>query len=252
MESILGLDGRIALVTGSTRGIGWACARVLAREGAIVILNGRHDEERLQQRAEELSLEYGTKAGVWLGDVGDPEQVKECYASIFKTHKRLDILVNNAGILEDNLLGMVTMHNIEKTFHVNVQGVILNMQYASRLMARHNAGSIINVSSIIARCGNAGQVVYGASKAAVIGATLSAAKELAASNIRVNAVAPGFIDTDMVRALPFVKFQERLQSIKMERIGTPEDVAKAVLFFSSDLSCYVTGQVLGVDGGMLI
>lgn len=251
MESILGLEGRIAFVTGSTRGIGWACARVLAREGVMVILNGQQ-EELLQQRADELSLEFGTRAGVWLGDVGDPEQVKECYAGIFKDYKRLDILVNNAGILEDSLLGMVTMHSIEKTFHVNVQGVILNMQYASRLMARHKAGSIINISSIIGRCGNTGQVVYGASKAAVIGATLSAAKELASANIRVNAVAPGFIDTDMVRALPVEKFQERLQSIKMERIGTPEDVARAVLFFSSDLSCYVTGQVLGVDGGMLI
>jgi len=252
MESIVGLEGKIALVTGSTRGIGWACAKALAAQGATVILNGRQAVERLEQRAAELSQEFGGQTDVWLGDVGDPEQVKECYAGIFKTHRRLDILVNNAGILEDNLLGMVTTQTIEKTFHVNVQGVILNMQYASRLMARNSAGSIVNVSSIIGRCGNTGQVVYGASKAAVIGATLSAAKELAASNIRVNAVAPGFIDTDMVRVLSEAKFQERLQSIKMGRIGTSDDVARAVLFFCSELSSYVTGQVLGVDGGMLI
>ena len=252
MASILNLEGKIAFVTGSTRGIGWASARMLAAHGAQVILNGLSDEALLRQRMDELQAETGREADGYLFDVGSPDAVKECYAAIFKKHKRLDILVNNAGLLEDSLLGMVTPQNIEKIFHVNVQGVILNMQYGSRLMARNKSGSIINLSSIIGRQGNAGQVVYGGSKAAVIGITTSAAKELAATNIRVNAIAPGFIETDMVRGLPPAKFEERLQSIKMQRIGTPEDIAKAVLFFASDLSTYVTGQVLGVDGGMLI
>ncbi|MBJ6749865.1 SDR family NAD(P)-dependent oxidoreductase [Geomonas anaerohicana] len=252
MESILGLEGRVCFVTGSTRGIGWATARELARQGATVILNSRCNPELLAQRRDELREEFATEVGSCLGDVGDSEAMKDCYASIFKNYRRLDILVNNAGILDDRILGMISSQHIEQVFRVNVQGIIVNMQYAARLMARNNTGSIVNISSIIGRFGNAGQVVYGGSKAAVIGMTLSAAKELAVSNIRVNAIAPGFIDTDMIKALPPGKHRERLQSIKMGRIGTPEDVACGVLFFCSDLSAYVTGQVLGVDGGMLI
>jgi 3-oxoacyl-[acyl-carrier protein] reductase len=252
MALIFNLEGKVAFVTGSTRGIGWAAARILARHGATVILNGLSNNDLLQQRIEELRDEYGGEVDGFLFDVGSPDAVKECYGAIFKKFKRLDVLVNNAGILEDSLLGMVSHKSIEKTFHVNVQGVILNMQYASRLMARNQSGSIVNMSSIIGRYGNAGQVVYGGSKAAVIGVTLSAAKELAPSNIRVNAIAPGFIDTDMVHQLPPAKFEERMSSIKMNRIGRPEDIANAVLFLVSDLSSYVTGQVLGVDGGMLI
>lgn len=252
MESGLTLQGKVALVTGSTRGIGWASAQALARHGATVLLNGVANQDLLRQRVQEIKTGFGVEADGFLCDVGDSTGVKDCYATVFKKYRRLDILVNNAGLLDDNLLGMVTVSNVEKIFHVNVQGVILNMQYASRLMARNQSGSIVNLTSIIGRVGNAGQVVYGGSKAAVIGITLSAAKELAPMNIRVNAIAPGFIDTDMVRQLPRDKYEERLRSIKMGRIGTPEDVAKAVLFFASDLSQYVTGQVLGVDGGMLI
>ena len=252
MESILNLEGKVAFVTGSTRGIGWVSARILARHGATLILSGFSNNELLQQRIEELKAEFGGEPAGFICDVGSPDAVKKCYGAIFKKFKRLDILVNNAGVLEDSLIGMITTQNIAKVFHVNVQGVILNMQYASRLMARNRSGSIVNLSSIVGRFGNSGQVVYAGSKAAVIGVTLSAAKELAPFNIRVNAIAPGFIDTDMVRAIPPAKFADRLQSIKMGRIGTPEDVARTVLFFSSDLSGYVTGQVLGVDGGMLI
>lgn len=252
MESLSNLRGKVALVTGSTRGIGWACANLLAQHGATVLLNGRHESDLLRARVEEIRSQWGTEADGFGFDVGAPDAVKSCYGTIFKKYKRLDILVNNAGILDDSLLGMVTLENIERTFHINVQGIILNMQYASRLMARHGSGTIVNMSSIIGRVGNTGQVVYGGSKAAVIGITLSAAKELAPSGIRVNAVAPGFIDTDMTRQLPPEKYQERLSSIRMKRIGTPDDIARAVLFFSSDLSSYVTGQVLGVDGGMAI
>lgn len=147
---------------------------------------------------------------------------------------------------------MISSETIENVLGTNLAGAIYHLQEASRLMGRNKSGSIINIASIIGRVGNEGQAVYGASKAGVIGLTLSAAKELAPKNIRVNAIAPGFIETDMVKALPEQKYTERLRSVKMGRIGQPEDVANAVLFFASEVSAYVTGQVLGVDGGMLI
>ncbi len=246
------LDGKVALVTGSTRGIGWASARALAGAGASVVLNGIHDADLLQQRTEALQKEFSVPCVGYLGSVSDHASVKQCYMEIFSRFKRLDILVNNAGVLSDALLGMIPTGMIEKVLSTNLTGCIYHLQEASRLMGRNKSGSIINIASIIGRVGNAGQAVYGASKAGVIGLTLSASKELAPKNIRVNAIAPGFIETDMVKALPEQKYAERLRSVKMGRIGRPEDVANAVLFFASDVSVYVTGQVLGVDGGMLI
>jgi 3-oxoacyl-[acyl-carrier protein] reductase len=252
MESSFTLNGKVAFVTGSTRGIGWAVARVLARHGASVVLNGRTNPEFVEQRAAEIAAEFSVPCIGLCSDVADPEAVKGCYREIFKKFKRLDVLVNNAGILQDALLGMIPDAMIRRTIDVNTIGPIYHVQEASRLMSRHKSGSIINMTSIIGRFGNEGQAVYGASKAALIGLTISAAKELARHNIRVNAVAPGFINTDMVKQLTEQKYDERMKSIKMGRIGEPEDVANAILFLASDLSSYVTGQVLGVDGGMLI
>lgn len=246
------LSGKVAFVTGSTRGIGWESARILAKSGATVIINGVSDKELLDKRITELTEISGQPANGCLFNVGDYNQVKTFYSWVFKEYKRLDILVNNAGVLEDSLIGMTTEDAIDTTINVNTKGVIYNLQYASRLMARNKSGSIINISSIIGRVGNSGQVVYGASKAAVLGVTFSASKELARSNIRVNAIAPGFIQTDMVRHLSKQKYDELKESIKMGRVGHPLDVANAVLFFASDLSSYITGQVLGVDGGMVI
>jgi 3-oxoacyl-[acyl-carrier protein] reductase len=168
---------------------------------------------------------------------------------LFKRHRRLDVLVNNAGILDDALLGMIRP---ERTFAVNALGVLHTMQASARLMARGGGGAIVNLASIIGITGNTGQVAYGGSKAAVIGMTRSAAKELAPQNIRVNAVAPGFIDTDMTRALDPQVFEERVAAVGMGRAGTPEEVAEAVVWLASDRARYVTGQVLGVDGGMVI
>ncbi len=252
MTSIFNLEGKIAFITGSTRGQGWAEAKLLTKFGATVILNGVHSQELLDQRKEELKKEFNVDADGFLFDVGDPEATQACYNSIFKKYKRLDILVNNAGRLEDNLVGMIKMEDIQHTFRTNTTGVINNLQLAARLMMRNKSGSIINISSIVGKVGNEGQVVYGGSKAAVIGITLSASRELAPMNIRVNAIAPGFINTDFIKSLPPEKYQERINSIKMKRVGQPEDVANAVLFLASDLSSYITGQVLGVDGGMIM
>ena len=147
---------------------------------------------------------------------------------------------------------MINEEQVRSTMATNLEAVIWCTQAAGRLMKRRKQGSIINLTSIIGMNGNVGQTVYGASKAGVIGATLSASKELAASNIRVNAIAPGYIETDMIRAIPEITHQERLNSIGMGRVGTPQDIANAALFLASDLSTFITGQILGVDGGMLI
>jgi 3-oxoacyl-[acyl-carrier protein] reductase len=252
MDSTLRLDGRIVFITGSTRGIGWATARCFAGCGATVILNHRGSASILEDRCHELEAEFhGTATGL-VADVTEPAAVKNCYAEIFKRFKRLDVLVNNAGILQGALLGMITDESMHAVINTNLIGSLIHLQEASRLMARNRQGSIINVSSIFGRVGSEGHTVYAASKAAVIGMTLSAAKELAPKNIRVNAVAPGFIDTEMTRHLPPDKFQQRMQGIHMGRIGTPEEVAQAIVFLASDLSSYVTGQVLGVDGGMVL
>ena len=246
------MKDKVSFVTGATRGIGWATARELARQGATVILNHRGSATLLEERSSELEAEFhGTAMGL-VADVTEPPAVKNCYLEIFRRFKRLDILVNNAGILKDGLLGMITDETMRAVIDTNLLGSLLNLQEASRLMARNRQGSIINVSSIIGRLGMDAHTVYAASKAAVIGMTMAAAKELAPKNIRVNAVAPGFIDTAMTRQLPPEKLQQRMAGIRMGRIGTAEEVAKVIVFLASDMSSYVTGQVLGVDGGMII
>jgi 3-oxoacyl-[acyl-carrier protein] reductase len=246
------LPSKVALVTGSTRGIGWEIAQLFAAHGAQVILNGRSDQEQIDSNVHQIHSTYGVEAIGLRFDVSDSTAVQSAYQTIFKKFKKLDILVNNAGILEDALLGMIPTDSANRIFSINALGVLNNIQAAARLMSRQKAGTMINLTSIIGSHGNAGQVAYSGSKAAVIGMTLSAAKELASVGIRVNAIAPGFIETDMVRQIPAAKFQERLSSIKMGRIGQPREVANVALFLASDLASYVTGQVIGVDGGMLI
>jgi 3-oxoacyl-[acyl-carrier protein] reductase len=252
MASALMIENKVALITGSTRGIGWSMAKLFAEHGAIVIINGHSNEELLRSRLSELKQISNKDHQAYQCDISSIDEVKECYNKIFKQFGKLDVLVNNAGIMQDSLIGTVTQDLISRIFAVNVTGSINNLQYASRIMTRKKSGSIINLSSIIGRVGNAGQVVYGSSKSAIIGLTYSASKELAPLNIRVNSIAPGFIDTEMTRAVPKAKYDSILASIKMGRIGQPEDIAKAALFFASDYSSYVTGQILGVDGGMLI
>jgi 3-oxoacyl-[acyl-carrier protein] reductase len=249
--SRLDLSGRVALVTGGVRGIGRAIAEALAREGANVIVTAR-DLEKAESAASELKAAYGGDQVGFALEVRENEQVSAIGKAIFSRFKRLDILVNNAGILGDGLIGMVSNSTIEDTLAINVEGPIHLIQMATRLMRRNNSGSIINISSIIGTRGNRGQIVYAASKSAVIGMTLAAAKELAPQGIRVNAVAPGYIQTDMIAHLPSEIHQERLRSIGMGRVGQPSEIADTVLFLASDLSQYVTGQIIGVDGCMVI
>lgn len=257
MESMLQLEEKVCFVTGSSRGIGWACARLLASCGARVILNGTSSES-VAARVVELEAEFKSEAvdqGRHLslaGDVSDPGTISGFYQTIFKHFGRLDVLINNAGVMVEGLLGFTPADAIDRALRVNAGSVLLNMQEASRLMARKKSGSIINISSIMGLRGAEGLAAYSASKAAVIGATRAAAKELAPRGIRVNALAPGFIDTEMAQSMPQEKFEARLKSIAMKRIGTPEEVAQAAVFLASQNSSYITGQVLGVDGGMIL
>ncbi len=246
------LRDKVVFITGATRGIGLSIARLFATEGGHVVLTGR-STEKLEIVKAQIMDEFPSSVITTLKlDVSNPESVRDAFQALFKLTKRLDILVSNAGVLDDALIGMVSPEQINSVFSINTYGVLYCSQYASRLMARNGAGSIINLASIIGTNGNSGQAVYGGSKAAVIGITKSLSKELAASNIRVNAIAPGFIDTDMARSIGPEKYDERVSSVAMGRAGEPEEVAKVALFLASDLSSYVTGQTIGVDGGMLI
>jgi 3-oxoacyl-[acyl-carrier protein] reductase len=248
----LRLDGQIAYVTGSTRGIGRAVAATLAEAGAAVVVNGYRDPAEPERYANELKERHGTDCIGISADQRDPDAIKRAYAAIHAKYGRLDILVNNAGIVEDALLGMISESSIQNTYDTDALAIIRNMQLASRLMRRHSSGSIINSSSIMGVHGNAGEVVYASAKAAVIGATKAGAKELSPYGIRVNAIAPGFIETDLTRALSPEVFAERAASIGMGRVGQPQDVANVVLFLASPLSAYVTGQVIGIDGAMVV
>lgn len=239
------------LITGATRGIGYATAVQAAKQNWTIILNGR-DKVRLSDMKEHLEIQYGATVHTLNYDVCNAEAIKQAFMWIKKNVGQLDALVNNAGILEDALLGMINEKQIAQTLTVNTEAVIFHMQYASRLMMKQKSGSIVNISSIIGRVGNAGQTVYSASKAAVIGATYSAAKELAPYNIRVNAVAPGFIETDLINDYTEQLKKDTISQIKMGRAGKAEEVANVILFLTSDAASYVTGQVIGVDGGMVV
>ncbi len=243
------LTGKLIWITGASRGIGRATALVCAEGGADLILSAR-SEEGLRECASEIERRVGRSAAILPFDVGDSAAMKAAFQQVHRMTKHVDGLVNNAGILRDALMGMISETQINEMMRVNLYAPIQLMQYVARLMMPRRAGSIVNVASIIGRTGNEGQTAYSASKAGLIGATKSAARELGRQNIRVNAVAPGVIQTDMIAAIPEGKMVELKNSIKMCRLGQPIDVANAVAFLLSDMSAYVTGQVIGVDGGM--
>lgn len=242
---------KVIFITGAAQGIGYATAKKAAQQQWTIILNGRN-EERLLAVKEELERFYDATVHILAYDVTDITEIKRAFIWIKKNVGYIDALVNNAGVMTDTLLGMLTPEQLQNMLNVNTNAAIYHMQYATRLMTKQKSGSIINISSIMGRFGNAGQLAYSTSKAALIGATYSAAKELASLNIRVNSVAPGFIETKLTNDYPVEVKKQMIEKIKMGRIGTAEEVANVILFLASDLSSYVTGQVIGVDGGMII
>ncbi len=248
---MISLKGKCIFVTGASRGIGRQAAMMLAAAGADLALAAR-DQEALISLKEHIEATYGSQILTLVYDIQDEQATKEAFRQIKKQFGHLDGLINNAGILESRLLGMIDQASMQHTLSINLAASIIHLQYAARLMKSQRSGSIVNLSSIMGTQGSEGQVLYSASKAGIIGATRSAAKELAPYGIRVNAIAPGFIRTDLATVLPEEKYNERLDSIKMGRIGEPEEVAGTVLFLCSELSTYVTGQIIGVDGGMVI
>ena len=251
-SAFLDLTDRISVVTGAARGIGAAAGEALAAMGSTVVLAVREKTDEIESRAETLSGLHGRPVDVIESDVTDEPSVAALYQSVFKAHKRLDVLVNNAGVMEDAPVGMSDPAAVQRVIDTNLVGTINHCRYAARLMARKKRVSIINVSSILGTTGAAGQSAYAASKAGVIGLTRSLAKELGPQGIRVNAVAPGFIETDMTAGFDADKREELVARTALARLGEPGDVAAAIAFLASDASAFVTGQVLGVDGGLVV
>ena len=241
------LENKTALITGCGRGIGRAMAELFVREGAAVYAVARA-EGCLDEAAEAAG---GALTPLYF-DVRDKDAVKQCVLRIRKERGRLDILLNNAGVMKDDLLEMVTDAVMTETFETNVFAPVHVTQMAVKLMKRQKSGSIINVSSIVGLRGSAGQTVYAASKGAVAALTKTWARELVADGIRVNGLAPGKIDTDMFRSIGEARVAEGIREVGMGRLGRPEEVAAAALFLASDLSSYVTGEILGVNGGWFL
>ncbi len=243
------LAGKIAVVTGGSRGIGRATSVALAEAGALVLVNYRSNEEAAKQT---LSLieEAGGQAELVCFDVADPESVDRGLKAAIERHGRIDILVNNAGISIDQLLLRVSPKDLDLTWATNVNGPIYCAKACIRPMMKKRWGRIINLSSVVAESGNPGQAVYSSSKAALLGLTRTLAREYASRGITVNAVAPGFIETDMTADLSDAGKQGIIDQTPLGRIGRPEEVAAAVVFLSSEEASYITGQVVRVNGGM--
>ena len=241
------LSGRTALVTGSTRGIGRAIAETLAGAGARVAVVGRD-----AGRANEVAGVLGRDAAGFACDVADVASVTSLVENVENAFGRVDILVNNAGLTRDNILFRLKDDDWDAVLDANLRGAFVAIRAASRGMMKRRWGRIINIASVVGITGNKGQANYAASKAGLIGLTKSVAKELASRNILINAVAPGFIETDMTGAMTPDARATLSGQIPLERLGSPNDVAGAVAFLASDLASYITGQVLVVDGGLVM
>lgn len=245
------LNGKVCFVTGTSKGLGKATIEAFAKAGAIVYANDI-ESGSLDKITKQLSTDYQTKVFPLYFDVADVQKCKEAMLRIKREQGKLDILVNNAGIMKDALVGTVTRPLIDRTFDVNVFATMELLQLGAKLMMRNGGGSIINMSSIVGITGNPGQLVYSATKGAIISLTKTAAKELAAKNIRVNAIAPGMIDTDMMRSIGEKHLAVHLSNIPMGRLGRPEEIAHACVFLASDMASYITGHTLTVDGCVLV
>lgn len=248
---MLNLKNKIAVITGGARGIGKEIAKKLAYNGANIVINYTSKEEEALKTKEDIE-NLGAKCIVIKCDVSKSEEVNEMINKTIKEFGRVDILVNNAGITKDNLLMKMKEEDFDKVIDINLKGVFNCTKAVTRPMMKNKYGKIINISSVVGIIGNAGQGNYCASKAGVIGFTKSTARELASRNININAVAPGFIDTDMTKILSDDIKNSMLSTIPKKEFGKPEDVANAVVFLASDMSSYITGQVINVDGGMVM
>ena len=244
------LENKTALITGASRGIGKGIALVFAQQGADVAFTYNASAEAAKELESELQT-YGIKAKGYQSNAADFEQAQELAKNVLEDFGSIDILINNAGITKDNLLMRISEEDFDKVIEVNLKSVFNLTKAVIRPMMKNRKGSIINMSSVVGLKGNAGQANYAASKAGIIGFTKSVALELGSRNIRCNAIAPGFIETEMTAKLDQKQVDEWRKAIPLRRGGTPEDVANACLFLASDLSSYITGQTLNVDGGML-
>ncbi len=240
---------KVAIVTGASRGIGRACALRLAADGMTVVVNYSHSEAAAAEVVEKIRAAGGDALAV-RADVSNPAEVKEMFKTVWKTYGQIDVLVNNAGIVRDEYLLMLTEENLDACLDLNIKGYLYCAQQAVLKMFRKKSGVIINMSSVSSKMALAGQTVYSATKGAVNSMTQTMAKELAPYGIRVNAVAPGFIATEMIDALPEDKRAQYLTEVPLGRFGTVEDVAAVVSMLASDGAAYMTGQTLVLDGGL--
>lgn len=243
------LQGKCAVITGASRGIGREIALQFAKEGANIVLNYRSSEEEALELKKELD-KLGSNTLIIKADVSNFDEADNLIKEAKNTFGKVDILVNNAGITKDTLLIRMKEDDFDKVIEVNLKGAFNCLRAVSPIMIRQKEGKIINMSSVVGVVGNAGQVNYSASKAGVIGMTKSLAREIGSKNINVNAIAPGFIDTDMTRVLSEDQKKNIISGIPLKRLGQVEDIANLAVFLASDKSNYITGQVIHVDGGM--
>ena len=244
------LQNKVPLVTGGAQGIGKTISEELVQNGAHVVL-GDVNLEGAQATAEAINNNGGSASAVKI-DVSNPAEVKQVFDSILKDKKPIDIMINNAGITRDGLMIRMKEADWDRVLNINLKGTFLCSQQAAKQMMKQKSGAIVNIASIVGVMGNFGQANYSASKAGVIGLTKTLAREVASRGIRVNAVAPGFIDTEMTRILDESVRQKLIEQIPLAKLGLPEDVARCVAFLVSDRSSYITGQVINVNGGMLM
>ena len=243
------LENKIAVVTGAGRGIGRGIALALAREGAMVVVNYNGSKDRAEEVVRTIE-EAGGKATAVQCNISDFEAAKEFFANVVKEYGKIDILVNNAGITKDNLMMKMSEEEFQSVIQTNLAGTFHGVKFVTRPMMKQRQGRIINIASVAGVIGNMGQANYSASKAGVIGLTKAAAKELASRNITVNAVAPGFVATEMTDVLSDSVKEAAVATIPLGRFGEVEDIAETVVFLASDKAKYITGQVICVDGGI--